>query len=69
MQVSTEMAGTVLEIKVKKGEKIERGQEVAVIESMKMEVPISSPASGTVKEILKTVGQFVNAREVILEIA
>ena len=36
--IKSEMAGTVLEVKVKVGDKITSGQEIVVLESMKMEV-------------------------------
>ncbi len=63
------MAGTLLEVKVKVGDRVSEGQEVAIIESMKMEVPILSGAGGTVKSILKQVGDFVNAADVLIELA
>ena len=69
MKIKAEMAGTVLEVKVKKGDKVSAGQEVAVVESMKMEVPVASPGAGTVAEVKKAAGEFVNEGEVIVEIS
>jgi len=68
-QIKSEMAGTVLEIKVKTGDVVKVGQEIAVVESMKMEVPVVSSQSGTVSKILKNTGDFLNDGEVILELA
>ena len=68
-QVKSEMAGTVLEIKVKAGDVVKAGQEIAVVESMKMEVPVASPQAGTVSNVLKGPGDFLNEGEVILELA
>lgn len=68
-QVKSEMAGTVLEIKVKAGDVVKAGQEIAVVESMKMEVPVASPQAGTVANVLKGPGDFLNEGEVILELA
>lgn len=62
------MAGTVLELKVAAGQKVKSGEELVVMESMKMEVPIHSPADGTVGAVHKKAGDFVNAGEVILEL-
>ena len=58
MKIKSEMAGTILEIKVKVGDPIKPGQEIVVLESMKMEVPIGASHSGTVTEIKKQVGDF-----------
>jgi acetyl-CoA carboxylase biotin carboxyl carrier protein len=68
-QVRSEMAGTILEIKVKVGDAIKSGQEVAVVESMKMEVPLVSNAGGNVAKILKATGDFINDGDVVLELA
>jgi len=68
-QVKSEMAGTVLELKVKVGDTVKAGQEIAVVESMKMEVPVSSSQSGTVSKVCKGPGDFLNDGEVILELA
>ena len=66
--IKSDMAGTVLELKVSTGQKVKSGEELVVMESMKMEVPIQSPADGTVGTVHKQVGDFVNAGEVILEL-
>lgn len=67
-QIRSEMAGTVLELKVKLGDAVKAGQEVAVVESMKMEVPLLSPVSGVVKGVLKKAGDFLNEGEALVEI-
>ncbi len=67
--VKSEMAGTVLEVKVKAGDSVTSGQELLVMESMKMEVPVLSPAAGKVTNVSKKVGDFVNEGETLLEIA
>ncbi len=67
--IKSEMAGTVLELKVKVGDTISGGQEVAVLESMKMEVPLVAQVSGKVSAVKKNVGDFLNDGEVLLELA
>jgi len=47
------------------GDKIKEDDQVAVLEAMKMEMPIAAPVSGTVKEILVAPGQEVEAEAVI----
>lgn len=66
--IKSEMAGTILEIKVKAGDKVQAGQEVAVVESMKMEVPLQASEAGTVKTIKKNVGEFLNEGETLIEL-
>ena len=67
--IKSEMAGTVLEVKVKAGDSIKAGQEIVVLESMKMEVPVAASKSGKVTEVKKQVGDFVNEGEALIELA
>ncbi len=67
-QIKSDMAGTVIEVKVKKGDAVTAGQEVAVVESMKMEVPLVSQVQGTVSNVLKSAGDFLNDGEVVIEL-
>ncbi len=66
--VCAPMPGRVLDIKVKVGDKVSAGQEVMVLEAMKMENAISSDYSGTVKQVLVAVGDNVATNAVLLEI-
>lgn len=68
-KIKSEMAGTVLEIKVKVGDTVTKGQEVAVVESMKMEVPLQADVAGKVSKILKNAGDFLNEGEILIELA
>ncbi len=60
------MAGTVNEIKVNVNDSINAGQEVLILESMKMLIPLPAPSAGVVKEIKAEVGKFVNQGEVLM---
>jgi len=42
--------GKVLRLSVEAGAQVARGDEVMVVESMKVEIPIKAPAAGRVKE-------------------
>ncbi len=64
-QVTVPMVGKIVSVSVKVGDKIKEDDEVAVLEAMKMEMPVVAPASGTVKEILVGPGQEVEAEAVI----
>lgn len=63
------MAGTVLDVKVNTGDKVTKGQEIFVMESMKMEVPVLCPFEGTVVQIFKATGDFVNDGESLVELS
>lgn len=65
-QVTSMMAGIVVEILVKQGDQVSDGQEVAILESMKMQLPVQSTAGGKVKEIKAGTGDFVNEGDTLL---
>lgn len=62
------MPGSILEINVKKGESVEIGDTLIVLEAMKMENEISADRAGTVKEIKARVGDSVDAEDVLMVI-
>ena len=62
-------AGLVLSIQVKVGDSVAEGDEVAMIESMKMRRCIVSPKQGVVQEIRAQEGQMVDAEDVLMVLA
>jgi len=66
--VLSQMAGSVWKIVVKPGDAVEEGQEVVILESMKMEISVLAPASGTVAQLKVQEGDFVNEGDVLLEL-
>lgn len=62
------MAGVVLEFLVKAGEQIHVDQDVVMLESMKMQIPIQSTVSGTVKSLKVNEGDFVDEGDVLFEV-
>ena len=67
-RVLSNMAGVVLEFLVKPGEQIAVDQDVVLIESMKMQIPIQSMVNGIVKAVKVNEGDFVDEGEVLLEV-
>ena len=63
------MQGTIVSIDVHAGDVVRRGQQVMVMESMKMEHVISAPHAGTVTELDVTVGSTVAMDQVLAVIA
>lgn len=64
-EVKASMAGNMWKIVVKEGDKVDAGDDIAILESMKMEIPISTEQSGIVKEIRVNEGDFINEGDVI----
>jgi biotin carboxyl carrier protein len=57
--VDAHITGTVWTFEVKLGDAVEKGDVVAIVESMKMEMEVESEASGTVVELLCAEGDPV----------
>jgi propionyl-CoA carboxylase alpha chain len=60
------LPGLVVNILVNKGDRVYRGQDLVVIESMKMESGVSSPCDGIVEDVIATVGKSVETDEVLI---
>jgi biotin carboxyl carrier protein len=63
------LPGTVVEIFIKAGEKVEAGQVILVIEAMKMKNSIRSVFSGMVSEVLVSAGQSVAHKQALIKFA
>lgn len=64
-EIKASMAGSVWKIVVKQGDSIEEDQDIIILESMKMEIPIVAESAGIVKEVKVAEGDFVNEGDVI----
>jgi acetyl-CoA carboxylase biotin carboxyl carrier protein len=62
------MAGVVVEFLVKPGETISVDQDVVMLESMKMQIPVQSTVEGKVKTLKVNEGDFVDDGDVLLEV-
>ena len=60
------MQGTILEIKVKVGDSVKSGDNLVILEAMKLENEIKAPKDGVVKEIRVSKGQSVNANDALI---
>jgi len=65
MELKANMAGNVWKLNVKQGDKVDSGQDVVILESMKMEIPIAAEEAGTISELKVNEGDFVNEGDVI----
>lgn len=66
--VPAPMAGSVKELLVAVGDSVKAGDELLIIESMKMEIPLESPVAGTVAEILTSAPQTIGEGDVLVRL-
>lgn len=67
--VHAHITGTVWTIDVAVGDTVAEGDVVAILESMKMEMPVEAEDGGTVAEILCELGQAVNEGQPLVRLA
>ena len=68
-RLSAPMPGKILSFSVKAGDKVTKGQPLAVMEAMKMEHTIAAPADGVVEELMYAPGDQVTEGSELLKIA
>ncbi|MDR1035949.1 MAG: acetyl-CoA carboxylase biotin carboxyl carrier protein subunit [Deltaproteobacteria bacterium] len=59
------MSGNIWKILVKVGDKVSAGDELIIMEAMKMEIPVAAPEATTVKSLLVKEGDPVEADSVL----
>lgn len=64
--VRAPMPGKVIRLLAAKGEAVEAGQGIVVVEAMKMQNEVKSPKAGTVQTVSVQVGQAVNSGETLM---
>ncbi|HLI69824.1 MAG TPA: biotin/lipoyl-containing protein [Ktedonobacteraceae bacterium] len=67
-QIRSNMAGVVLEFLVQPGETVALDQDVVMLESMKMQIPVQATAGGVVRAVKVNAGDFVDDGDVLLEL-
>lgn len=66
--VASPIAGTVLEVKCKVGDKVTQNQTLLVIEAMKMETAIVAPGAGTIKAVHVAAGDAVRENQILVDL-
>ncbi len=64
--IRAHITGTVWKIEVEVGDEVEEDEDLIILESMKMEMPISAPFDGIVREILIAEGDSVDEDQVLI---
>jgi pyruvate carboxylase len=67
-QIGATMSGSVLQILVKKGEKVEKGDALLVTEAMKMETSIEARYDGIVDHIYVVEGESISSGDLLIEV-
>lgn len=65
--VAAPLPGTITSVKVKKGQKVKKGDVLLVMEAMKMANDITAEADGTIKNVCVSQGQSVNQGMTLIE--
>jgi len=66
--VTAPLPGEILSINVKKGNSVKKGDQLLVIEAMKMENEVFASTGGTIKEIFVKPGDYVETGQKLIEI-
>jgi biotin carboxyl carrier protein len=59
IKIITEVAGRVCALPIEIGGSVADGEDIAFVEAMKMEIPVASPATGTLKSLLVAIDDVV----------
>jgi biotin carboxyl carrier protein len=63
--VEAPMVGKILKIEKNPGDHVDEDEVIIVMEAMKMEIPIVAPVTGTLTDLKISVGQAVEAEQVL----
>jgi biotin carboxyl carrier protein len=66
--LTAQMPGQVVNVLVREGEQVERGQTLVILEAMKMEIRVAAQQAGRIKRLLVETGAVVERGQVLVEI-
>ena len=68
VEIASPLPGTVLRISVKAGDVVAEGDELMVLEAMKMETPVKANKAGTIVDVLVNEKDVVTAGQALLSV-
>ncbi|HET9847835.1 MAG TPA: biotin/lipoyl-binding carrier protein [Candidatus Dormibacteraeota bacterium] len=68
MQIKAELTGNLWKVVVKEGQQVAADETLMILESMKMEIPVTAPQAGRVTRIHAQEGQTVQEGQLLAEI-
>ncbi|RAI90063.1 acetyl-CoA carboxylase biotin carboxyl carrier protein subunit [Algoriphagus yeomjeoni] len=66
-EIKAPMPGLILDLKVKPGDEVKKGEVVLILEAMKMENILKSPGDGIVKAVKVSLNQSVEKNQVLIQ--
>lgn len=67
-KVAAQMPGKVLAVEVKVGDRVQAGQSLVLMESMKMELSLDAPLAGTVESVSVKLGEMVSQGQLLVQL-
>lgn len=67
-QIGATMSGSVLDVLVKKGDTVKRGDTLMVTEAMKMETAIEAPFDGEIAHLYVVAGDPISSGDLLIEV-
>jgi biotin carboxyl carrier protein len=64
-EIKSEITGKIWKVEAKVGQAVEAEDQIVVIESMKMEIPVLAPSKGTIRDIRVAEGEDVLEGQII----
>jgi biotin carboxyl carrier protein len=66
--IKAELAGRIVALPIAVGATVKEGDDIAMVEAMKMEIPLASPLSGKLKAIVVSVDEVVEEGQPLMVI-
>lgn len=66
MNIASEVTGTIWKVEVRAGQSVSEDETLLIVESMKMEIPVTAPAAGKVAEVKVMEGDAVTDQQVLV---
>jgi acetyl-CoA carboxylase biotin carboxyl carrier protein len=68
VQIKAELAGNLWKIVVREGQQVQAEETLMIMESMKMEIPVTAPSAGRVTKIHAREGETVQEGQILIEV-